>query len=192
MGPRPLWTAGPPAGQRTGEGGRQARPDQRPPPSPDVRSITCAAARTMRRSLRESWPDGWCRSIYLDQTPPAPVRLDSCEAEVDIHQQRAGHWSTSTQYLHRIARRPTAACPGCTDTDCLASCAERTRTPCSMFCCAARLHALDSGQYLRKPQRQATGRRGGGFGRRPSLPESDDYAPLTGPRGKQQQLKQTP
>ncbi|KAF0299401.1 putative RNA-directed DNA polymerase from transposon BS [Amphibalanus amphitrite] len=80
-----------------------------------------------------SWPDGWYRSIFTDQTLPAPVRLDSREAAVDVHQLRAGHWSMSAQYLHRIGRRPTAACPGCADAGCPAArclvCEEEADTP---------------------------------------------------------------
>ena len=105
----------------------------------------------MRRSWQESWPDGWYRSIFTEQTLPAPVRTDSREAAVDIHQLRAGHWSESTQYLHRIGRRPTADCPGCADTDCPAArclvCGEEADTPqhVLMRCpclCGVRLHAL--------------------------------------------------
>lgn len=67
----------------------------------------------MRRSWQESWLGGWYRSIFLEQTLPGPVRLNSREAAVDIHQLRAGHWSASTQYLHCVGPRPTATCPGC-------------------------------------------------------------------------------
>ena len=99
----------------------------------DVKSITRAAARSARRSWQESLPGSWYRSIFPDRTLPAPVRLDSREAAVDIHQLRAGHWSVSTQYLHRIGRRPTPDCPGCMDTACPAArclvCGEEADTP---------------------------------------------------------------
>ncbi|KAF0300914.1 Ribonuclease H [Amphibalanus amphitrite] len=117
----------------------------------DVRNITRAAARTARRSWQESWPDGWYRFIFTDQTLPAPVRLDSREAAVDVHQLRAGHWSMSAQYLHRIGRRPTAACPGCADAGCPAArclvCEEEADTPQHVLLrcpclCGARLLAM--------------------------------------------------
>ncbi|KAF0293500.1 hypothetical protein FJT64_000835 [Amphibalanus amphitrite] len=87
------------------------------PPPLDVKSITRAAARSARRSWQESLPGGWYRSIFPDRTLPAPVRLDSREAAVDIHQLRAGHWSVSTPRLpglhgHRLPCRSVSSVRG--------------------------------------------------------------------------------
>ena len=57
----------------------------------------------------------------------------------------------SAQYLHRIGRRPTAACPGCADTGCPAArclvCEEEADTPQHVLLrcpclCGARLLAM--------------------------------------------------
>ena len=49
------------------------------------------------------------------------------------HQLRAGHWSVSERWLHRIGRRPTAGCAGCSDLGCPAAlcrvCREEADTP---------------------------------------------------------------
>ena len=42
-------------------------------------------------------------------------------AAVDVHQLRAGHWSCSEQYLHRIGCRPTPGCERCSDVECPAA-----------------------------------------------------------------------
>ena len=118
----------------------------------DTRSATRAAARAARREWQLAWPDDWYKEIFADQQLPGPVRGDSREAAVDIHQLRAGHWSESEQYLHRIGRRPIPTCPsGCNDTGCPAAqclvCEEEADTPrhvlLSCPCLSdARLHAL--------------------------------------------------
>ena len=54
-------------------------------------------------------------------------------AAVDTHQLRAGHWSASEQWLHRIGRSPFAGCTGCADLRCPAAlcrvCREEADTP---------------------------------------------------------------
>ena len=46
---------------------------------------------------------------------PPPVRVFERETAVDIHQIRAGHWSGSTAYLHRIGRSPGPDCDQCAE-----------------------------------------------------------------------------
>ena len=52
-----------------------------------------------------------------DRTP-APVPGDDRGAAVNVHQLRAGHSGRAESYLHRIGRRPTDTCAGCSDGDC--------------------------------------------------------------------------
>ena len=51
----------------------------------------------------------------------------------NVHQLRAGHWSTLAQYLHRIGRNPSNDCESCTDVECAAArctlCQEEADTP---------------------------------------------------------------
>ena len=67
-----------------------------------------------------------------DRTP-APVPVDDRDAAVNVHQLRAGHWGRAESYLHRIGRRPTDTCAGCSDGDCPASrclvCREEADSP---------------------------------------------------------------
>ena len=52
---------------------------------------------------------------------------------MDIHQLRAGHWSGSEQYLHRIGRRPSPGYKQCSLVKCPAAlcrvCKEEADTP---------------------------------------------------------------
>ena len=86
----------------------------------DVSSATRAVARAARKSWQSFWPDGWYREIFRDRLP-SRVRGDDRHVAVDVHQLRAGHWSESEQYLHRIGRRPTTNYQGCNDRECLAA-----------------------------------------------------------------------
>ncbi|KAF0314429.1 hypothetical protein FJT64_015127 [Amphibalanus amphitrite] len=43
------------------------------------------------------------------------------EVAVDVHQLRAGHWSGSAQYLHRIGRNPGRDCAQCNSLTCRAA-----------------------------------------------------------------------
>ena len=124
----------------------------------DVSSATRAVARAARKSWQSSWPDGWYREIFRDRLP-GPVRGDDRQAAVDIHQLRAGHWSESEQYMHRIGRRPTANCQSCNDTECPAAlcrvCKEEADTPRHILLrcpclCGPRLHSL--GNIFGEPQ----------------------------------------
>ena len=98
----------------------------------DVRTITCAVARTAARAWRRTWPDSLFRRIWGDRQP-GPVPGEDREAAVDVHQLRAGHWGLSRQYLHRIGRLPGPACTGCADKECPAArcvvCREEADTP---------------------------------------------------------------
>ena len=49
--------------------------------------------------------------------PSAVTGLDR-HAATDVHQLRAGRWSASQQYLHRIGRNPTPDCERCGDVRC--------------------------------------------------------------------------
>ncbi|KAF0311836.1 RNA-directed DNA polymerase from mobile element jockey [Amphibalanus amphitrite] len=117
----------------------------------DTRCATRAAARSARRQWQRAWPDGWYKEIFGEEHLPGPVSGDNRMAAVDTHQLRAGHWSQSAQYLHRIGRRPTDTCQGCADTECPAArclvCGEEADTPRHVLLrcpclCGTRLHAL--------------------------------------------------
>ena len=58
---------------------------------------------------------------------PEPVLSESRDDAVNVHQLRAGHWSRSASYLHRIGRRPTEACVQCDDLTCEAALCEVCR-----------------------------------------------------------------
>ncbi|KAF0303168.1 RNA-directed DNA polymerase from mobile element jockey [Amphibalanus amphitrite] len=98
----------------------------------DGGTICKAVARDAARAWQRSWPDGWYRAIWADRRPGPVLEADRAVA-VDIHQLRAGHWSGSAQYLHRIGRRPEADCPQCNDMGCPAArcrvCREEADTP---------------------------------------------------------------
>lgn len=83
----------------------------------DVRSLTRAVARSASKAWRRSWPDSLFRRIMGDRMP-APVLTDIRDDAVNVHQLRAGHWSRSRQYLHRIGRLPSPACQQCPDRGC--------------------------------------------------------------------------
>ena len=98
----------------------------------DVRTITKAATRAAAQAWRRGWPDGAFRRIWRDRAP-TPVLGDNWSAAVDIHQLRAGFWSRSSHYLHRIGRRPVPACPQCRNVECPGAlcvvCREAADTP---------------------------------------------------------------
>ncbi|KAF0290371.1 RNA-directed DNA polymerase from mobile element jockey [Amphibalanus amphitrite] len=125
----------------------------------DTRSATRAAARSARRQWQRAWPDGWYKEIFGEEHLPGPVSGDNRMAAVDTHQLRAGHWSQSAQYLHRIGRRPTDTCQGCADTECPAArclvCGEEADTPRHVLLrcpclCGTRLHALGNMHGVRQ------------------------------------------
>ena len=116
---------------------------------------------------------------------------------VDVHQLRAGHWSCSEQYLHRIGRRPTPGCEQCNIVECPAArcrvCSEEADTPRHVL---LRCPAL-AGRRLRRLGTiypEATEVRDDGVvaalaaGYRAQL-SLRGYAPLRG-RGEQQQQQQ--
>ena len=78
---------------------------------------TARAATAARQRAIESWPGGWYRTLMGDQMPPPVIAGDRSSA-VDVHQLRAGHWSGSQQYMHRIGRNPTEECHQCSNTLC--------------------------------------------------------------------------
>lgn len=98
----------------------------------DVTSVHRAAARAARAQSVRDWPAGWYRDLMGGHLPP-PVTSGSRADAVTIHQLRAGHWSGSAQYLHRIGRNPSPRCPQCSDVRCLAArcpvCGEAADTP---------------------------------------------------------------
>ena len=116
----------------------------------DVRTLTRAVHRHETSAWQAARPDGWYRSIMGTRLPP-PVRLARREEAIDVHQIRTGHWGRSEQYLHRIGRRPTAACSQCDDAACPAGlclvCREESDTPAHVLLrcpclCGPRLRAL--------------------------------------------------
>ena len=52
---------------------------------------------------------------------PVTVTVTVRSTAVDIHQIRAGHWSGSLQYQHRIGLRPTSQYRGCESHRCPAA-----------------------------------------------------------------------
>ena len=64
--------------------------------------------------------------------PPAVAGGDRAAA-VDVHQLRAGHWSSSTQWRHRVGQSPSRRCAQCEDPHCSAAlcpvCREEADTP---------------------------------------------------------------
>ena len=57
----------------------------------DVQTLTRAVARDAERRWRAAWPQGWYRSVMGERTP-APLRAETRDEVVYIHQIRAGHW----------------------------------------------------------------------------------------------------
>ncbi|XP_043220692.1 uncharacterized protein LOC122381049 [Amphibalanus amphitrite] len=98
----------------------------------DIRTITRAVARAARDDTVRAWPPGWFRSLMGGRFPPPVAGLDR-ERAVDVHQLRAGHWSGSRAYLHRIGAVPSVGCEGCRDEGCVAArcplCNEEPDTP---------------------------------------------------------------
>ena len=71
----------------------------------DTRTIYRAAARWARARAASQRPQGWYRHLMGTTAPPPVIGLDR-QLAVDVHQLRAGHWSGSAQYLHRIGGNP--------------------------------------------------------------------------------------
>ena len=99
----------------------------------DARTITKAVYRTAFKAWRREWPDSLFGEYLWEDRMPSPVLSEDREAAVDTHQLRAGHWSRSRQYLHRIGRFPSPECPGCPSKECPAAlcavCGEKADTP---------------------------------------------------------------
>ena len=115
----------------------------------DVRTAHRAAARAARQRAIESWPDGWYRTLMRDQMP-LPVTAGDRSSAVDVHELRAGHWSGSQQYLHRIGKNPGAECRQCSNIACTAGrcsvCHEEADTPSHVL---LRCPALMRQRFLR-------------------------------------------
>ena len=86
----------------------------------DVSTVHRAAVRAVRARSISQWPDGWYRTLMGARLPPPVTGVERSTA-VDVHQLRAGHWSGSTAYLHRIGRAPSPRCAQCSDLSCPAS-----------------------------------------------------------------------
>ena len=102
----------------------------------DVATAHRAAARLARDRTIAAWPEGWYRTLMENRLPPPAATGDRSSA-VEVHQLRAGHWSGSRQYLHRIGRNPSDDRRQCPDTDCAAGrctvCREEADTPRHFF-----------------------------------------------------------
>ena len=98
----------------------------------DVRTIAQAVGRSASKAWRRSWPDSFFRRIWGARVP-RPVLSESRNDAIDVHQLRAGHWSRSESYLHRIGRRPSPTCQQCSNLACPAArclvCREGPDTP---------------------------------------------------------------
>ena len=66
--------------------------------------------RITAKADRESWPDSLFRRIMGTRMPKS-VHNETRDDAVDVHQLRAGHWSRSQFYLHRIGRHPSRRAP---------------------------------------------------------------------------------
>ena len=99
---------------------------------PDAGAIVKAVARQAQKDWTASWRPGLHREIMHGKLPAA-VRDTDRSTAVDVHQLRAGHWSGSRQYLHRIGKLPTEDCAQCEDVNCPAGvclvCEEEADTP---------------------------------------------------------------
>ena len=102
----------------------------------DPRTVYRAVTRTARARWISEWPQGWYRTL-MGAHLPQPVTGVERSAAVDVHQIRAGHWSGSTQYMHRIGRSPWVdrggGCHQCNDVNCRGAlcsiCREAADTP---------------------------------------------------------------
>ena len=98
----------------------------------DTRTLVGAVRRAATRQWQASWPAGLFRIIMGDSLPK-PVPGDDRDAAINVHQLRAGHWGRAESYLHRIGRRPTPACAGCSARTCPAArcivCREEADSP---------------------------------------------------------------
>ena len=108
----------------------------------DVQTAHRAAARLARTRTIQAWPAGWYRQRMGSRLPPAVAGGDRAAA-VDVHQLRAGHWSSSTQWRYRVGQSPSQRCAQCEDPHCSAALcpvlyAGRGRTPRGTSSCAAR------------------------------------------------------
>ena len=98
----------------------------------DVRTAYRAVARLARDRTTQAWPAGWYRSLMGPRVPP-PVPAGDRSSAVDIHQLRAGHWSGSAQWRHRVGLNPSRQCEQCPSRRCDAArcvvCREEADTP---------------------------------------------------------------
>ena len=76
--------------------------------SVDVRTAHRAAARVARARTAQAWPAGWYRQLMGSRLPPSIVGGDRSSA-VLVHQLRAGHWTGSTQWRHRVGQAPSGS-----------------------------------------------------------------------------------
>ena len=98
----------------------------------DAVTVYRAAVRDARACTVRDRPPGWFRDLMEGCLPP-PVRGVSRLDAIEVHQLRAGHWSGSAQYLHRIGRLPAQSCAQCNNKRCRAGwcrvCGEEADTP---------------------------------------------------------------
>ena len=98
----------------------------------DVRTVHRAAARLARARTVQAWPAGWYRRL-MGSRLPRPVTDGDRASAVDVHQLRAGHWTSSTQWRHRVGQAPSRACDRCEHKSCPAAlcpvCREEADTP---------------------------------------------------------------
>ena len=78
----------------------------------EVQTVHRAAARLAKSRTTQAWPAGWHRPLMGQRLPP-PVSAEERSAAVDVHQLRAGHWSGSSQWRHRVGQHPSRQCPQC-------------------------------------------------------------------------------
>lgn len=99
----------------------------------DVRTAYRAAARAAKAGYIREWPVGWYKTLMGNHLPDPLPRDTPRGTAVDVHQLRAGHWSGSAQYMHRIGRNPSPECDQCSDKACRAGrcivCREEADTP---------------------------------------------------------------
>ena len=90
-------------------------------PQDNVPTDISAAVGAVARKARLDWVKKWRDDIFkaiMGNKLPVQVEGEDRSMAVDIHQLRAGEWSGSQQYLHKIGRLPTADCFKCEKEEC--------------------------------------------------------------------------
>lgn len=95
-----------PYGKRESRCHRQGcQPHDQTDAAVDVRTVHRAATRLVRARTTQARPARLCRLLVCSRLPH-PVAVGSRSAVVNVHQLGTGHWTSSTQWPHRVERAP--------------------------------------------------------------------------------------